>query len=412
MKLTSKILILIFISFISCNKDSYIEPDNSGGVSSPPQGNNNTTMGSNLFINNELDDKLLLYSEDEFVKEIPEKTENYPIEIQTDGRFSKMLKLWKNVDVTDRNEPDLNLVFRQWEVVLPETSSDESLSAVWYIEKDTINATGTIHFSYPDTGLNNIPNFYSLDIFLNNKVGSKFISLASGTVDKMIGIDYGSHTLIFNYWNSNQNSNTGREDVGCLQVNENGEDFRVILNYNFPNKIVEIPIFYFSSIGRKGSITFHNNTEDDVQVFTNGDIIENIVCSDNPTQAISYILKDSQDIEFLIPEDEYSFGIYYVNENSPFEMKNLRIIELYPFEWNLDGANNYHPIKITNQTGKRFTLHDRSTGKYIGFWLDDGESISIEIEDGISELEVRDWLGSGKAETDNVLSDWTVTELN
>lgn len=403
-------LICFLIIIPSCGDDGIFNNDGGGTkVSSSADAN------GNLVIDNKTDKTLLLYHEGSPIKEIQANQNSFIVNVPTDG-FSTSLKVWEKDIVVDVDNPIEDNKLRQWDVVLPPSSVDENSRALWIIKDDgsSTTASGTLEFNYPDIDSSNeIPVIYSVDVILDNQTGSKITSLAPGTVNKKVGVEYGYRVLLFQYWYSDQNSTIGRQDVDWKLKDENGEDYSAILNANYPNAQIDVPIYYFSPIGRKAEIIFDNNSDNDIQVFTNGDLIENLVITDQPTQGLSLIRQDSLNISFIVPEGQYLIDINTISSGEMLENKSVRLIELYPFYWNLDGYNNYHQMTIINKTGKRVTLHDLDSGRYIGYWLDDEESLTIDIEDSINSVEARAWLDSSKtATTANTSQTWTINELN
>ncbi|MEE9438781.1 MAG: hypothetical protein V3V14_07245 [Saprospiraceae bacterium] len=396
------IIVLLSILFNSCKKDEENqisnEQDNIG----------------NLVVNNETNKTLLLYNESKLIKEIPPSDNSFVISINSTG-FSTSLKVWEKVKVQDKNNPSESEKFRQWDVVLPSINIDANSRALWIIKDDgsSTTASGTLKFTYPEIDTtNNIQVIYSVDVVLDNQEGSKITSLAPGTVDKQVGVEYGYRVLLFQYWYSDQNSATGRVDVDWKMSDSKGENFSAILNANYSSARIDIPIYYFSPIGRTSEVIFDNNTNKDIQVYANDNLIEDIVISDKPKQGLSLIRRDSQNVKYIIPEGQYTFDINTISSAENLENKTIQLIELYPYIWRLNGENDYHSMYVENKTEKRITFHNNSNGEYLGFWLDIDESGSFEVENSINSILAKGWLNSSKTSSTTNTTNWIINDLN
>lgn len=409
MRMKSRFNLFIFkflciLLVLSCEKDNIdsnlFSPDQSG----------------NLIIDNRTNKTLLLYQDNKKIKEVGANQSSFIVNIPNNIVDATSLEVWEKGKTGDDNNPSEENKFRQWDVVLPAPSVDANSRALWIIKDDGSNtkASGTLEFTYPEIDTSSgIPVIYSVDVILDNQTGSKITSIAPGTKNKKVGVEYGYRVLLFQYWYSDQNSSTGRQDVDWKIKNENSEDYSTILNANYPNAQIYVPIFYFSPIGRKGKIVLDNNTKNDIRIFANDDLIEFAVITDQPKQGLSLIRKDSQNVHFLIPEGQYDIEIKQINSSEALEEKSLRLIELYPFYWNLDGKNNLAEMTITNNSGKRVTLHDEETNNYIGYWLDDNESLTIQIEKSITTIKAKAWLKESlSAISSTNLQTWVIKELN
>ena len=396
------IIVLLSILFNSCKKDEENqisnEQDNIG----------------NLVVNNETNKTLLLYNESKLIKEIPPSDNSFVISINSTG-FSTSLKVWEKVKVQDKNNPSESEKFRQWDVVLPSINIDANSRALWIIKDDgsSTTASGTLKYTNPEIDTtNNIQVIYSVDVVLDNQEGSKITSLAPGTVDKQVGVEYGYRVLLFQYWYSDQNSATGRVDVDWKMSDSKGENFSAILNANYSSARIDIPIYYFSPIGRTSEVIFDNNTNKDIQVYANDNLIEDIVISDKPKQGLSLIRRDSQNVKYIIPEGQYTFDINTISSAENLENKTIQLIELYPYIWRLNGENDYHSMYVENKTEKRITFHNNSNGEYLGFWLDIDESGSFEVENSINSILAKGWLNSSKTSSTTNTTNWIINDLN
>ena len=127
--------------------------------------------------------------------------------------------------------PSEESLYRRWDVVLS-TDSDPSNRATWVITDRTSggSASGTLLFSYSDTGADELKNIYSADVFLNNKDGAKITALSPGTANKKVGVEYGYYPVYYRYWYDDPNDSAGAEEVGWVEENSAGEAIYVLLN--------------------------------------------------------------------------------------------------------------------------------------------------------------------------------------
>ena len=117
-------LLVVFVFLSGCTQDGQ-DPESQFDVSQDIEGN--------LLILNRLNGPILLYtSESESpLKEIGAK-EDFIVNISSDGSTPTSLQIWKKSQVSDPLEPDIEKIYKEWDIVLSNTS-EESEQVVWVI---------------------------------------------------------------------------------------------------------------------------------------------------------------------------------------------------------------------------------------------------------------------------------------
>ena len=79
----------------------------------------------------------------------------------------------KKSQVLDPFEPELNDIYKEWNIVLP-NSLAESDQVTWVITSGSSStAVGQLSFNYPSTDVTGNLVIYEASIYLNNKNGKK-----------------------------------------------------------------------------------------------------------------------------------------------------------------------------------------------------------------------------------------------
>ena len=109
-------LLLVLVILSGCTQDGQ-DPESQFDVSQDIEGN--------LLILNRLNGPVFLYtSENESpLKEIGAK-EDFIVNIPSDGSTPTSLQIWKKSQVTDPLEPDIEKIYKEWDIVLSNTSEE------------------------------------------------------------------------------------------------------------------------------------------------------------------------------------------------------------------------------------------------------------------------------------------------
>ena len=126
------LLLMIAIIFSGCTQDGE-DPGSQFDVSQDAEGN--------LLILNRLNDPILLYlsdSESPF-KEIGAK-EDFLVNLPSDGSTPTELKVWKKSQVSDPLAPDMDNIYKEWNIVLSNTSVEND-RVVWVIKSGSASSS-------------------------------------------------------------------------------------------------------------------------------------------------------------------------------------------------------------------------------------------------------------------------------
>ena len=218
-----------------------------------------SVTAGNMMIINQLSEPILLYLADTVYKEIPGSSE-FLVNISNPSGTSKELKIWKKSDIVDFLDPDASTIYRRWEVILPNnTSQDDRI--VWIIKSGESGVfVGELTFDYPEVDETGVSIIYSVDVFINNKTGSKITALSPGTEGKKVGLEYGYYLMYYYFWYSDPNSTEGRVNIGWIESDVNGSGISTLINATNTSRNIDVPPFLNSNIGREGIVNIVNTT--------------------------------------------------------------------------------------------------------------------------------------------------------
>ena len=117
-------LLVVLVFLPGCTQDGQ-DPESQFDVSADIEGN--------LVVVNRLNGPILLYlseSESPF-KEIGAK-EDFIVNIPSDGSTPTSLQIWKKSQVSDPSEPDIDKIYKEWDIVLSNATT-ESEQVIWVI---------------------------------------------------------------------------------------------------------------------------------------------------------------------------------------------------------------------------------------------------------------------------------------
>ena len=363
-----------------------------------------SVTAGNMMIINQLSEPILLYLADTVYKEIPGSSE-FLVNISNPSGTSKELKIWKKSDIVDFLDPDASTIYRRWEVILPNnTSQDDRI--VWIIKSGESGVfVGELTFDYPEVDETGVSIIYSVDVFINNKTGSKITALSPGTEGKKVGLEYGYYLMYYYFWYSDPNSTEGRVNIGWIESDVNGSGISTLINATNTSRNIDVPPFLNSNIGREGILNIVNANIIDVQIWVNGGtLIETIAISSLPTTGLSILESNGGTYSFLIPEESYRIEAKNMQSGQVLEtLEDVYIMELHPYNWEVSTSNTYNNIQIINNSGEIITLHDGVSEQYLGHYINIGQTKNISINSEIPSL---------KAKSTNLLTEAFLAEIS
>ena len=339
----------------------------------------------NLYVNNQLNEPLLLYRADDLLKEVPPNSGDFLVNIASAQGSAVDLKIWRKNDVDDFDNPDESNLYRRWVVLLSPDTLEEN-RAHWIIDLADVSFTGQVNFSYPDLFMNGNENVYNVDVYLNQMSGAKIVSLSPGDSIN-IGLGYNIYNLYYFYWYSDEINTDGMIPVGWYDGS-----VQILLNSGDDSEDIVVPTYDDSSVGRKGSIIIINNLSEIIRISANN-------------LPISYHMAEVIEANSLLdPGDSFLFSIQtanYIFEARDFEntvlfesIDNIDIVEEYEFNWNVDGVNDLEgpvAVSVNNGTGYRFTLHDYFSDSYLGYFVGDNSVNNIFISTTQTSIKALDY---------------------
>ena len=396
-------LLAVFVFLSGCMQDGQ-DPESQFDISQDIEGN--------LLILNRLNGPILLYtSESESpLKEIGAK-EDFIVNISSDGSTPTSLRIWKKSQVTDPLEPDIEKIYKEWDIVLSNTS-EESEQVVWFITSGSASpAVGQLSFYYPSMDFLGNMVIYDASIYLNSKSGKKITSVAPGMENKIVGLDFGYYYFFYKY---SYETTSQSETVGWIELDSLGNSLNTLVNAGNPIQNIEVPIYSLSDIGRFGYLDIINYSPSDVKIFTQNDIqIEDLVVTNQSTYGLSIIESNGGSYNYLLPQNNYMLTAKNLITGEIVATKeNMSVIELYNSSWIISDTISYRNITISNNLLEPLTIHNEENNDYLGFYIAPGENMSYLIADSLTSLVARNLTSTREAFQFGSDAVWNISLLN
>ncbi len=302
-------ILILFIFLSSCEyKGSDVEDGSYTFFDIETELQTKIDYDGNLQINNTTNFRLYLYVNDSIFRLIPANNSYYLVNIPTSGGQAINLKLFEKTSLEKKElrNPPSQKVFRQWNVVLPENTW-QNTRVVWEVkEVDGGTDKADVNFTYPSIDGDGNMNKYVVDVFLNSKSGTKLTSINPGG-DISIKLDYGYQVLLFRYWIDNGTS--GILEKGWVEKKPNGVSYGLVLNSFSKKSEFDIPTYFERYPQETGTIDIDNNTETTVYIKANGQLLENFIILEEgeSTDGMSYIAGGAKNNKLTLPIGTYKF---------------------------------------------------------------------------------------------------------
>ena len=297
-------LIAVFVLFwgTACDKfDRGTDPPSTDPDTADAQGN--------LVIKNLTGQRLVLYrGGEERLKIIPDDLTDYVVAVPNPNGDVLDLRVFRLGDVSGSLDmPTSSALLKRWAIPLASDYEAEHRST-WVIKDDDAETdSGTLTLGYVG-GTEN-----SVDIYLDSKNGAKIASLRPGAVATQVGVDYGTYTVLYNYWYSDPNSANAIEGRGWTDtevVNDDEVPIYIVLNANRTRRHVQVP-HQGVQLNPWGTITVQNTTSKPVQLWVGQQLIEHVVYTDGSRVNLS-TLAANETAWFTLPT-----GIHAVIAKDP-----------------------------------------------------------------------------------------------
>ncbi len=307
--------ILTFMLFVACLFSCKKDDPEAKFVEDPAD------KAGNLLIINNSGQRLVLYKGEVAERKISSASSDYLVKLANPSEAAVEMSLYLYDDVKgDMNNPPLDKVFKKWKVPLSK-GTEVSRQVTWHVGATNDNSnSGTLKLKYyAYAGLEG----YNVDVHLNGKTGAKIASLKPGDQDRQIGLDYGSYTLSYHYWSSDQNTADGVKDNGWMNSQTiDGEDvsFWVVLNAGRSESTTVIN-HMGTDAGQVlyGKIKVNNNKNYPVQIWINGKLIEE-VC---------YLVDGNTDnLSVINMQDTYTYILPITTKDATTEEYTLKVSRL------------------------------------------------------------------------------------
>ena len=398
---TFLLVVLVFLS--GCTQDGQ-DPESQFDVSADIEGN--------LVVVNRLNGPILLYiSESESpLKEIGAK-EDFIVNIPSDGSTPTSLQIWKKSQVSDPSEPDIDKIYKEWDIVLSNAMT-ESEQVIWVITSGSSSpAVGQLSFHYPSLDFMGNMVIYDASIYLNSKSGKKITSVLPGADNKIVGLDFGYYYLYYKY---SYEYTSESETVGWIELDSLGNSLSTLVNAGSPIQNIEVPIYSLSDIGRLGYLEIINQSSSDVKIFTQNDVqIEDVVVTNQSTYGLSIIENNGGSYNYLLPQNNYQLTAKnLVTGEIVATREHISVIELYNSSWTISDTITYRDITIRNNLLEPLTIHNEENNDYLGFYLASGDSISYLIADSLTSLVARNLTSTRETFQFGSNAIWSITLLN
>ena len=248
------------------------------GTDSPSTDPDPADAQGNLVIKNLTGKRLVLFrGGEERLKIIPDDLTDYVVNVSNPSGSVIDLRIFRLDDISGTlDRPSGSTVLKRWAVPLA-TDTEVEHRSTWVIQdNDAETDAGTLTLGYVG-GTEN-----SVDIYLNSRNGAKIASLRPGAVATQVGIDYGTYTVLYNYWYSDPNSSDAIEGRGWTEteyVNDDEVPIYVVLHVNRTKRHLQIP-HQGVQVNPWGTVTVHNTNSTPVQLWVGQQLIEHVVYTD------------------------------------------------------------------------------------------------------------------------------------
>ena len=396
-------LLVVLVFLPGCTQDGQ-DPESQFDVSADIEGN--------LVVVNRLNGPILLYiseSESPF-KEIGAK-EDFIVNIPSDGSTPTSLQIWKKSQVSDPSEPDIDKIYKEWDIVLSNATT-ESEQVIWVITSGSSSpSVGHLSFHYPSLDFMGNMVIYDASIYLNSKSGKKITSVLPGEDNKIVGLDFGYYYLYYKY---SYEYTSESETVGWIELDSLGNSLSTLINAGSPIQNIEVPIYSLSDIGRLGYLEIINQSSSDVKIFTQNDVqIEDVVVTNQSTYGLSIIESNGGSYNYFLPQNNYQLTAKnLVTGEIVATREHISVIELYNSSWTISDTITYRDISIRNNLLEPLTIHNEENNDYLGFYLASGDSISYLIADSLTSLVARNLTSTRETFQFGSNAIWNITLLN
>lgn len=396
-------LLVVLVFLPGCTQDGQ-DPESQFDVSADIEGN--------LVVVNRLNGPILLYiseSESPF-KEIGAK-EDFIVNIPSDGSTPTSLQIWKKSQVSDPSEPDIDKIYKEWDIVLSNATT-ESEQVIWVITSGSSSpSVGQLSFHYPSLDFMGNMVIYDASIYLNSKSGKKITSVLPGEDNKIVGLDFGYYYLYYKY---SYEYTSESETVGWIELDSLGNSLSTLINAGSPIQNIEVPIYSLSDIGRLGYLEIINQSSSDVKIFTQNDVqIEDVVVTNQSTYGLSIIESNGGSYNYFLPQNNYQLTAKnLVTGEIVATREHISVIELYNSSWTISDTITYRDISIRNNLLEPLTIHNEENNDYLGFYLASGDSISYLIADSLTSLVARNLTSTRETFQFGSNATWNISLLN
>lgn len=275
----------------------------------------------NLLVINNSGKRLVLYKGEVAQRKISSASSDYLVNLSNPTEGAVEMSLYDYEDVKDDiNNPPLEKVFKKWKVPLS-NSTEVSRQVTWHVGATNENSnSGTLKLKYyAYSGFDG----YNVDIHLNGKTGAKIATLKPGDQDRQIGLDYGSYTLSYHYWSSDQNTADGVVNIGWMDsqmIDSEEVSFWVVLNAGRSETTIVVN-HQGTDAGQVlyGKIKVKNNKNYPINIWADGKLIEE-VC---------YLVDGNTDnLSVINAKDEYTYILPVITEDATIEEYTIKATNL------------------------------------------------------------------------------------
>jgi hypothetical protein len=300
----------------------------------------------NLIVRNMTGERIVLFRGEERLKVIPDDQSDYLISVPNPNAERVDLRVYRLVDIESNiNSPSVS-AFKRWIVPLAPDNDAEHRSTWAVLADDRELESGTLTFSY----IGGTENF--VDVFLNSKTGAKIASLRPGAERSQVGVDYGTYTVFYNYWFSDQNDQNpaGFEDRGWTEtevVNGDDVDIYAVLNENRQRQHLQVP-HLGAELKPWGNLQVQNKTSTPVLLWIGSTLIEEVVYTDGSRKNISTVAAN-ENVDFVLPTGEHIVIAKGPTSNAEIGRANIALGEGESYTWDIQSGTVTGSIEVSGE---------------------------------------------------------------
>jgi hypothetical protein len=391
------IFVIASILFVSCEKEDSVGKKSIDSKKENFCGDFHSDNKGNLKIFNQTEDTIHVFIEDKYQRSIV-NSDDVLLSITQDLHNKKELKIYKHKCDFDFENPISN-IFKKLTVVLDEKMDSLNWTKC-YISSSEQSSMGVLTFSYPSKDIYNREVIYNVDVYLGSEAGAHITSLSPGIEGRKVGIEFGTHILYYKYWIEEDYGNY----IGVLSSKT-----PVVLNTQYDNREINIPLYYGSETGRVGILNIKNSLSEILTIKANNKYINDVVVNTGSTNGLEK-LQPGDNTNYPLDQKAYIIEVLNSGNSKIMSFENIYPIDSDTAFLVIKQNESYSEVMVKNLTNSPLVIYNFKDWEYLGYCISSGKEQKIKfcLTDQISAFKLGDSLKvSIMNQTEN---EWSIEE--